>query len=410
MRAGTGGRSRLGCLGERNARRFFAAYTTSIVGSAMVPVALTFAVLNQGYGIADVSYVLAAQGVPLIALLLLGGVVADRLPRSVTMVGADLVRLVSESLLAILLLAGSVPVWAMVLLAGVLGAGQAFFNPAMTGLMPEIVSSDSLQQANALRSFASSAGQILGPALAGVIVAAGGAGWAIAVDAGTYAVSAGCLIRLSIPPRPAKPRASMLADLVEGWHEFRSRTWLWSIVAQFAIFNALGFAPFMVLGAVVARDRLGGAAAWGTILALLGVGSIVGALASTRIRPRRPLVIATAGAALFALPVSLIAIPAPTGAITAGAFVAGFGVATFGTLWDTSLQQHIPREILSRVSAYDWLGSAAFVPLGYILVAPLSHALGIRSTLGLAAACVLGSCAVVLLIPSVRELNAPGRE
>jgi MFS family permease len=399
--------ARLGPLGERNFRLFFTAYTTSIVGSAMVPVALTFAVLNEGYRIADVSYVLAAETIPLVALLMLGGVLADRLPRSITMVGADLVRFVSQGIMAVLLLTGSAPVWAMIVLAGVLGAGQAFFNPAMTGLMPDIVADDDLQQANALRSVAASTGQILGPAMAGVIVAAGGAGWAIAIDAGTYAVSAGCLIRLTIPPRSEGERASMLVELVEGWNAFRSHTWLWTIVVQFATFNALSNAPFMVLGAVVARDRLGGAAAWGTILALLGAGSIVGALASTRIHPQRPLVIATVGAAVYALPISLIAIPASTALIAAGAFCAGIGLSTFGTLWETSLQRHIPREILSRVSAYDWFGSVAFVPVGYILAAPLASLLGLRAALFFAAAWAFGSCAVVLLAPSVRNLAAP---
>ncbi len=145
---------RLGCLGEPNFRRFFIAYTTSIVGSAMVPVALTFAVLNEGYRVADVSHVLAAETVPLVAFLMLGGVIADRLPRSITMVSADLARCVSEGILAVLLLTGTAPVWAMIGLAGVLGAGQAFFNPAMTGLMPETVAPDALQQANALRAVA----------------------------------------------------------------------------------------------------------------------------------------------------------------------------------------------------------------------------------------------------------------
>jgi MFS family permease len=162
----------------------------------------------------------------------------------------------------------------------------------------------------------------------------------------------------------------------------------------------------MVLGAVVARNRLGGAAAWGTILALFGVGSIIGAVVSSRYHPRRPLVIGTIGAALFALPVSLIAIPAPTALVSAGAFIAGLGLSMFDTLWETSLQRHVPREVLSRVSAYDWLGSVAFVPLGYIIAAPLADALGIRSALIFAAAWAVATCGAVLLAPSVRNLRA----
>jgi MFS family permease len=369
----------------------------------MVPVALTFAVLDQGDGTAAVGYVLGAETVPLVALLLLGGVVADRFPRRASMLGADLVRFASEGLLAILLLTGSPPLWIVMVLAAVLGAGQAFFNPAMTGLMPEMVNAGRLQQANALRGVASSTGQVLGPGLAGIIVAAGGAGWAIAIDSVTYAVSAACLLRLNIPPRPPARPSSMLAQLAGGWHEFRSRTWLWAIVAQFATFNAVCFAPFMVLGAVTARDRLGGAGSWGAILAALGAGSILGGLISVRLHARRPLVTATLGAALFAVPLALIALPAATSLIAVAAAVAGAGLSIFGTLWETTLQREVPGEALSRVSAYDWFGSAAFVPLGYLIAAPIASLLGTRTTLMSAAAWAAGSCAIVLTLPSIRN-------
>ena len=190
----------------------------------------------------------------------------------------------------------------------------------------------------------------------------------------------------------------MLAELVDGWNAFRSRTWLWTVVLQFAAFNALSSAPFMIFGAIVARDRLGGAAVWGAILALLG--------AATRMHPRRSLVIAILGAATYALPIALIAIPAPAALIAAGAAIAGVGGSTFGTLWETTLQQHVPSEVLSRVSAYDWFGSAAFVPVGYMLAAPFAAILGVHTALFFAAAWALASCAAVLLTPSVRNLTA----
>ena len=408
--ASTGGKhqaGRLGVLGERNFRLFFTGYITSLAGSAMVPVALTFAVLDQGEGTAAVGYVLGAETVPLVALLLLGGVVADRVPRRASMLGADLARFASEGLLAVLLLTGSAPLWIVMVLAAVLGAGQAFFNPAMTGLMPEMVSAERLQSANALRGVASSTGQVLGPGLAGIIVAAAGAGWAIAIDSATYAVSAACLLRLTIPPRPPARQSSMLAQLAGGWHEFRSRTWLWAIVAQFATFNALCFAPFMVLGAVTAHDRLGGAGAWGAILAALGTGSILGGFLSVRLRARRPLVTGTLGAAIFAVPLALIALPAGTALIAIAAAVAGAGLSIFSTLWETTLQREVPREVLSRVSAYDWFGSVAFVPLGYLIAAPLAALLGTRTTLFFAAAWAAGSCAIVLTIPGIRKLHTP---
>ena len=401
------GTARRSVLAERDYRLFVLGYSASLAGSAMVPVALTFAVLNEGHGTADVGYVLAAETVPLVVLLLVGGVVADRFGRRATMLAADAGRLVSEGLLAVLLLTGSPPLWVFMVLAGVLGAGQALFNPALTGLIPEIVQTERLQQANGLLGVATSTAQVVGPSLAGVIVAAGGAGWAIAVDAASYAVSGLCLLALrsaARAPVPAEP-ASLLSQLTAGWQEFRSRTWLWLIVAQYALFNALAFAPFMVLGAVVARDHLGGAAAWGAILATFGAGSIVGALAALRFRPRRPLVAATLGTAVFALPLGLIALPGSTVAIAAAAGAAGFGVSIFATLWDTTMQRTIPAAILSRVSAYDWFGSVAFVPLGYLLAAPLASALGDRGALLLGAAVVIGSCGVVLASRSVRGLR-----
>ncbi|MHB1845193.1 MAG: MFS transporter [Deltaproteobacteria bacterium] len=396
---------RFGVHAEQNLRRFLIGYTTSLVGSAMVPVALSFAVLNEGRPARDVGYVLAADTVPLVLLLLLGGVVADRVARRVSMLGSDVVRFASEGVLAGLLLTGTPPLWALIGLAGVLGVGQAFFNPAMTGLMPELVMPDRLQRANALRGVATSSAQILGPSLAGVIVATGGPGWAIAIDSASFAVSAGCLFGLNIPPRTRGQRASMLAQLTDGWTAFRSRTWLWTIVVQFATFNAFSFAPFMVLGAVVAHDRLGGAAAWGVILAVFGAGSIIGGLAATRIHSQRPLVVATLGASVFAAPVALIAIPAPTALIAIGAGLAGIGLSIFGALWETALQQHVPNEVLSRVSAYDWFGSVAFVPLGYILAAPLAGAVGTRTTLLVAAGWAAASCAAVLSTPAVRHLQ-----
>jgi MFS family permease len=406
-RARPGGwRGRLGVLAERDFRLFFTGYATSLVGAAMVPVALTFAVLQQGRSAADVGYVLAAETVPLVILLLAGGVIADRLSRRAVMVGSDVARCASELLLAALLLTGSPALWVFMVLAGVIGAGQAFFNPALTGLLPSVVSPARLQQANALRGVASSTAQIAGPAAAGLIVAAGGAGWAIAIDGATYAVSAVCLARLHLAAQAPPPRESFAAQLRTGWTEFRSRTWLWVIVVQFGLFGLLSYAPFVVLGAVIADRTLGGATAWGLILAAQGGGSIVGGLAVLRARPRRPLVVATLGTFTFAGPVALLALGAPAGAIAAAAAVSGVGLAVFGTLWDTALQQHVPAAVLSRVSAYDWLGSVALVPLGYALAGPLSSAIGITTTMWLAAGCTVAGSAVVLAVPSVRHLRA----
>ena len=398
---------RAGVLGERNFRLFLSGHATSLVGAAMVPVALTFAVLQEGRPASHVGYVLAAETLPLVVLLLAGGVVADRLSRRTVMVGADVVRCVSELLLAALVITDSPPLWVFMVLAGVIGAGQAFFNPALTGLLPLVAGPGGLQQANALKGVASSTGQILGPAAAGLIVAAGGAGWAIAVDGATYAVSALCLSRLRLPAVATRERESVGTQLSAGWTEFRTRTWLWVIVAQSGLFHLLVYAPFMVLGAVVANSTAGGATAWGFILTAQGAGAILGGLAVLRTRPRRPLVTATIGTFAFTAPVALLALRAPTATIAAAAAVSGVGSAVFNTLWDTTLQQHIPTDVLSRVSAYDWLGSVALIPLGYALTGTLTGTLGVTGTLWLAVAWSVVGSAAALAVPAVRHLRRP---
>jgi MFS family permease len=396
---------RLGVLEERSFRLFFIGYTTSLIGAAMVPVALTFALLQQGRSVSDVGYVLAAQTVPLVALLLIGGVLSDRLPRKLVMVSADLARSASELLLAALVITGRPALWAFIVLAGVLGAGQALFNPAMTGLMPLLVSRERLQGANALRGVANSTGQIFGPAISGVIVAGIGAGWAIGIDGATYAISAYCLGRLTLPPLQPASAERFLAQLSEGWTEFRSRTWLWVIVAQFGIFHLLAYAPFIVLGAVIARTALGGAGAWGLILAAQGLGAFLGGIAVISVRPTHPLVVGVIGTGLFAIPTALLALKVPALAVAAGAAASGAGLAVFMALWDTTLQREVPAAALSRVSSYDWLGSVALVPVGFAIAGPMSKALGTSPVLWIATAITLLSSALVLMVPSVRKVT-----
>ncbi|MGH9059686.1 MAG: MFS transporter, partial [Acidimicrobiales bacterium] len=347
----------LGVLGEPNFRRFVTGYAASFLGSEMAPVAVTFAVLGNGGNATDVGYVLMGEAVPLVVFLLVGGVMADKLGRRTVMIGADLLRLSSQGLLAALLLTGTPVLWELVVLEAMVGTGQAFFGPAMTGLIPEVASPGRLQQANAMNGLASSAGGVVGPALAGLIVATTNPGWAIAADAATYLVSATCLVRLRLPPVKLAPPSPFLADLRSGWREFRSRTWLWVVVVDFAFFHLLVFAPMIVLGAVVADTSLGGAAAWGVILAAFGAGAVVGGLAMLRLRPARPLLWGMVGTIWLAAPIALLAAAAPTAAISAAAFVAGIGFAAFGTLWDTTMQRQVPADILSRVSSYDWFGS-----------------------------------------------------
>jgi hypothetical protein len=393
----------LGALREREYRLFFAGQSISLLGDGMVGVALSFAVLDLTGKVADLGYVFAARTLPLVGFLVVGGVFADRLSRRAVMVGADLVRFGTQGGLATLLLTGHAQLWQVIVLQTIGGAASAFFNPSLTGLTPLLVSREHLQQANALRGLSGAAGGIAGPAIAGVLVATAGPGWALAVDASTFAVSAGCLASLRLPPRARLPKQRFLHDLRDGWHEFSSRTALWSGVVAASIANMLS-APFFVLGAAIAKSDLGGAGAWALILSAFAIGSFAGGLVALRLHPRRPFAAAFIGFLPFGLPSVLLAFHASAYAIAAIALLAGFGLMIGNTIWETTLQRTIPPAALSRVTAYDWFGSLAGQPLGYALVGPAAATLGTTATLLLAAGVTTGSNLVVLSFPSIREL------
>jgi predicted MFS family arabinose efflux permease len=345
--------------------------------------------------------------VPLVAFLLVGGVFADRLPRRVVMLVADVVRFGVQGTVALLILTHSAHVWELVVLQAISGTATAFFNPASTGLTPLTVSPERLQQANALRGFAMASTGIVGSALSGVLVVTVGPGWALAVDSVTFAVSAFFLAQLRLPPHVTLPPQSFLRDLRDGWHEVASRTWVWTIVIAASVGNMM-VSIFVVLGAVISKADLGGAGAWAVIVTSLGIGSLLGSVVALRVRVRRPLFLGSALVALFALPIALLALHAPVSVIAAGALLGGAGNMIFNALWETTLQRHIPAAALSRVSAYDWFGSLAFQPLGLVIAGPAAAAIGSTETLWIAAGIFLAETAVILAIPSVRRLeNGP---
>src|SRR6476646_1355691 len=354
---------RFGPLEERDFRLLWLGQTTSAFGSALVPVALAFAVIDLTSSEAALGLVLAAGLCSRVALLLLGGVLADRMPRQRVMLAADALRALTQGRVAVLLLSGQAQVWHLLVLFALFGAGDAFFSPASTGLVPEIVSPGRLQEANALISLSRSAAWIAGPLLAGLIVAGVGPGLAFAIDSGTFVVSTLSLALLRLPRVAARPRGGVLAELVEGWREVTARTWVWTTIARFSISN-LAIAQLFVLGPFVAERSLGGAAAWGLIGTCGGIGAVLGDAAALRLRPRRPLVAGGLAVSVWALEPALLARPFPTAAIAVAAAV-GFGASGFSNaVWFTALQQRIPPRALSRVSSYDWLGSVVLQPAG----------------------------------------------
>jgi len=397
----------LGVLRRRDFRLLFVGQGVSVLGDRMVAVALAFAVLEVGGSASELGLVLGLAWAPLVVTVLAGGVVADRTSRRGVMVAADLVRVVSQGAMAALVIAGEAEVWMLAALAGITGGATGFFNPASTGLLPEVVPDEELQPANALRSTAVSASEILGPIVAGAIVAAAGAGWAIAVDAGTFAVSAVSLMMLRPPARERRAPGSFVSDLREGWTEFRSRRWVWTFVVYAAVGNML-WGAWTALGPIVAHRDLGGAAVWGSILGAVGIGALVGSAFATRARPRRPLLLVGLMEGLFGLPLAFLAAAAPAALIAFAAFLSGIGLMLGMSVWQSTLQRYIPAGSLSRVSAYDWFGSFALYPLGLAAWGSIAGAIGIHTALWLAFGLFALSAAAILAVPDVRQFRAPG--
>jgi MFS family permease len=398
-------RSRLGPLAERDFRLLFLGRTVTFFGSALAPVALAFAVLDLTGSATDLGLVTASFLLPQIVFILIGGIWADRLPRHHVMVASDALSGAAQAATAALLLAGSAEVWQLAVLAAVRGTASAFFFPASQGIVPQVVSAERLQEANALLRLSRNATSIGGAALGGILVAALGPGWALAIDAATYGLGTLFILALHVPRHLHLPERNFVRELREGWDEFRSRTWLWVIVVQFAFVNACSIGAFTILGAFVADTSLGGPVAWGVILAANGAGLVVGGIVMLRWRPSRPLLVATLGIFPLAAPLLLLAIPASTALIALAAFAAGVGVELFGVLWDTVMQEQIPEEALSRVYSYDMLGSIVFIPLGAALAGPIADQMGVAETLVGAAGITIGATALVLLVPDVRTLR-----
>jgi MFS family permease len=399
-------------LRHRDFRFLWLAQSASAIGDCIVLVALALFVIDLTGDATDLGLVLAAQSLPLVAFLLIGGVWADRLPRHRVMIATDLVRFTLHALLAVLIFSGGVKIWQLVVIEALFGTAEAFFRPAATGLLPQTVPEAEIQQANALSTMSNNVAEFAGPALATVFVLGLGAGWAFALDASTFLLSAALLTRVR-PRRRAAPAAAaatpapvtVWAEIREGSREIRSRAWVWGTLAAFCVALFTGLAPWFVLGPVVAREQYGDIGVYGVVAAALGIGTILGSFLGVGWRPRYPMrfamlaiVLWPPAAVLYAAGVSLLIVIPMT-------VIAGSGIALFDVWWLTALAERIPPEKLSRVSSYDWMVSLALLPLGYVLAGPLAHALGAVEVLlgGSALACI--ALAVGLLPRETRMLE-----
>ncbi|MFD4555028.1 MFS transporter [Streptomyces sp. NPDC058469] len=381
------------------------ARTVSVLGNGFAAVALAFAVLAlPGASPGRLSLVLACQALPQLMFILVGGVIADRMSRARLMALAELMGAVAYTGLATLVLTGHAPLPAMCVLAVAAGTASALFMPAMDGIVPLIVSTERLQQANGTLRVGTNSARLLGLALSGVTVALVGAGWALALNAASFVVSAALTARLPIAVRPPR-KSSGWADLREGWREFASRQWLWAVVAQWSIVIAALNANVGVLGPLTADRYLGGARAWSVIVAAQALGTIAGAGLAARVRVRRPVLVAVLATFPLAVPIALLAVRAPVWLIAAAMFTAGISSDVFGVLWATTIHREIPEESLSRVSSYDGFGSLAFAPLGLLIAGPLAATVGLGHTLAGCAALVVLATVAALLAPGVRGLR-----
>lgn len=400
----TGLADSFGALRERNLARYVGATAISSLGSGMADIALAFAILGLG-GPTELGLVFLARELPLIVLLLLGGVWADRVSRKAILVGADAVRATSQAAAALMLFTGTAEVWHLALLQVAFGGANAFSRPATTGLVQQLAPAESLQRANALLGLARSTTRIAGPAIGATLVALASPAWAIAADAATFAVSAALVLSLRLGAVLRAPFGSVLGDLKDGWREFTSRTWVWTIVSYFGLYQLTLFPALLVLGPYVANEKLGGPGPWGAILAVQAVGAVIGGLVALRVSFSRPLVADTLLAAPMAFLLMLLAIPAPVAVIAALGFVTSACLTVGDAVWFATLQRHIPEHAISRISSFDWFGSVALNPIGYVLVGPLASRIGVPSTLVVAGLLNLASAAAVLAIPSVRGLG-----
>lgn len=414
-------RDHRGPLAHGTFRWLLAARTTGVLGNAVAPIALAFAVLDLTGSAADLGLVVAARSIANVAVLLFGGVIADRLRRDVVLVGTSLAAAGTQAVVATLVITGSATIPLLVVLGVLNGAVAAVSLPAAAALVPETVPDGLLRPANALLRLGLNGGSVVGASAGAGIVAVVGPGWGLVIDAAGFAVAGVLYSRLRLPVRPGTPStgeadagagtgsgtgagSSVLADLREGWQEFTRRSWVWIVVAQFAVLNAAFVGATTVLGPVVA-DGSFGRAAWGLVIAAQTVGLGLGAVVALRWRPRHGLAVGVGLMAVTAMPVATLGLAPAVPTLVVAFLLGGVALEIFAISWDQSLQSNVSRASLARVYSYDMVGSFVAVPLGEVLAGPAAHHFGTRPTLLVCAAIIVTATLAAVATPGVRRLT-----
>jgi MFS family permease len=391
-------------LRERQFRLLWLGQVASGMGDALVPVALAFAVLSVNRSATALGGVLAAFTLTRVAFTLVGGVVADRLPRRAVMLACDAVRAVVEAFTAAMLFSHHMTLPLFFVTGAIFGAASAFFAPASDGLVPQTVSPANLQPANALLGISRNALNIFGPAVSGALIALAGTGWVFAIDSASFVASAFFLVQLKVPTHLRAERSRFVRELRDGFHEVTSRAWVRAPIIGFAISNFC-FAAFIVLGPPIFIAHFDGAGDWGIVSTCGAIGGILGGLASVRLQPRHPLSAGFFACMLIAVPIAALAGPLPV-LVIAAAWTLGLGaVALCNTWWETTLQRDIPERVYARVRSYDILVSFVFMPLGFVVFPLLARELGYERTLLAAAVVTAATNLTVALLPGVQAVT-----
>ena len=398
-------------LGRRDFRLLLADRLIAPGAMAFSIVGVSFAVLDAGGTPADLSYVLAAQIAPCLVFCLVGGVIADRIAPQRVIAASNLLVAAGEGTFGVLVLTGRPQLWQMILLEVVTGAGIATFYPASQALLPVLVPAGELQQASALSRLAMNVAQMSGAAVAGVVVAVVGPGWALTICGAGVIATVPMLLSIRARTVRAPSAAGMLRDMRDGWSEFRSHTWLWVIVAQYCVVMMAWFGGFEVLGPVVAKQHLGGPAAWGAIMAAESVGLVAGGLLSLWRAPEHPMRLVAAIGVVLALTPLALALLWPLPLVCLVSFVVGTATEYMMVVWTVTMARNIRPDALARVSGYDGLGSMMATPIGALIAGPAATAIGVRKTQYGAAALIAAVSAAALLPRDVRtRTGIPGTE
>jgi hypothetical protein len=398
-------RPELAPLREPNFRWYFAAQVVDGVGSYMAPVALAFAVLHVSDSPRALGAVLAANSIPLVVFLLVGGVIADRLPRLLVIRVGNLGAAATQGVVAALVLTGHAQLWMLIVLEACNGTLQAALFPALQGLFPQLVDKSQLQEANLLMSLSRGALRIVSPAIGAVLVVGVGPGWALAVDAVTWVVAAALLTRVRLPERVRTTSgSSVLADLREGWDLFTGTTWFWLIVLIFGVLNAIQSGAWFTLGPVHAKATIG-ADGWGSLVSAESAGVLVMTLLLMRRRLARPLVSGLFGVTLLGLPMLAFGLTDHLALLLACSFAGGAGVQVFSLGWQLAMQENVPEAMLSRAYSYDALGSFVAIPVGQLAAGGFAAAFGLTHVLTAAGVLYLLLPALALGSASVRGLR-----